>query len=137
VVKVARRGTSTRQNQSFNLGFALDELGIDVKKAGWDALEVGAEVLVADIKSRVPNTTGRAKGALRDSVTAKPNSARTKIIISANAKNKKGKMYGRLVEFWPGREHPFMYPAYDANRMKIRQSVIDAIREAVHRHAVP
>jgi len=129
---MARRG-STRQNQSFNLGFALNDLGVDVKKAGWDALTAGSEVLVSDIKSRIHNVSGK----LSDSVIAKPNSTGTKIIISANAKNEKGKMYGRLVEFWPGREHPFMYPAYDAHRGKIRQNVIDAIREAVHRHAVP
>ncbi len=126
------RRTSARQNQSFNVGFALDELGADVKKAGWDALVAGAEVLVSDIKSRIHNVSGK----LSDSVVAKPNSAGTKIVVSANAKNPKGKMYGRLVEFWPGREHPFMYPAYDANRNKIREDVIEKIRQAVRSRAV-
>ena len=129
---MARR-SSTRQNQNFNVGFALGELGADVKRAGWDALTAGSNVLVADIKSRIHNVSGK----LSDSVTAKPNRAGTKIIISANAKNPKGKMYGRLVEFWPGREHPFMYPAYDANRDKIKADVIEAIRRAVRELAVP
>jgi HK97 gp10 family phage protein len=123
---VARR-TSTRQNQNFNLGFALEELGINVKRAGFDALVAGANIIVADAKSRIHNVSGE----LSASVDWKPNRSGNKIVISANAKNKKGKMYGRLVEWWPGREHPFMYPAYDANRNKVREDIIEAIREAV------
>ena len=129
---MARR-TSTRQNQSFNLGFALEELGIDVKKAGLGALQAGAEVICADAKSRIHNISSD----LANSVTWKWNKLGNKIVISANAKNKKGKMYGRLVEFWPGREHPFMYPAYDANSKHIREDVIEKIRQAVQAHAVP
>lgn len=120
-----------RQNQNFNL--SLNELGAGVKKAGWDALVKGADDIVADAKSRIHNVSGD----LAASVMAKPNRAGTKIIISANAKNKKGKMYGRLVEFWPGREHPFMYPAYDAHRGRIRANVIEAIRQAVRVNAMP
>lgn len=121
-----------KQNQNFNLGFALDELGADIKKAGWETLEIGANIIMADMKSRIHNVSGD----LAASITARPNKSHTKIIISANAKNKKGKMYGRLVEFWPGREHPFMYPAYDAHSKQIREDIIESIREAIRKHAV-
>lgn len=124
---MARRG-----NQNFNRRLDLDSFGSDVSAAAKKALADGADIIVADAKSMVHDVSGDLKA----SIIAQPNSTGTKIIISANAKNKKGKMYGRLVEFWPGREHPFMYPAYAANRGKIRQSIIDAIREAVQRHGV-
>ena len=113
----------------------LKELGQDVCEAGLSALEDGAKIVVEDAKSRVPVETG----TLRDSIKYKKIGKGQKIRIVADAykKNKDGKKvyYGRLVEFSPKINKPFMYPALDAHRGEIRQNIIDAIREAVHKHA--
>ena len=113
----------------------LKELGQDVCDEALKALEDGAKIVVEDAKSRVPVETG----TLRDSIKYKKIGKGQKIRIVADAykNNKDGKKiyYGNLVEFSPKINKPFMYPALDAHRAEIRQKIIDAIREAVHKHA--
>ena len=113
----------------------LKELGENVCEESLKALEDGAKIVVEDAKSRVPVETG----TLRDSIKYKKIGKGQKIRIVADAykKNKDGKKvyYGNLVEFSPKINKPFMYPALDAHRAEIRQNIIDAIREAVHKHA--
>jgi len=46
-------------------------------------------------------------------------------------------MYAKIVEFRPGHEQPYLYPAYDAHRDQIKQNVIEAIQKAVRNRAVP
>lgn len=109
---------------------AILELGADVCNAAKKALAEGADAVVEDAKSRVPVRTGK----LRDSIHAVPNHDGTRIKVVADAKNDAGTPYGQYVEFWPGREHPFLYPALNAKYPEIRRNIIEAIREAVRAH---
>lgn len=108
----------------------LDVLDKEVVNRAKDALEEGADLVVDDAKSRVPVKTGK----LRDSIHYVVRKERTRIDVVANAKNK-GFPYGRIVEFSPKINQPFLFPAADANREKIKQLIIDAIRKGVD-HAV-
>lgn len=108
----------------------LLELGAEAVEAAKKALLDGAELIVRDAKILVPVRTGR----LRDSIRAEVEDKKVfRVKIVADARNERGIAYGKYVEFWPGREKPFLYPAYYANRDKIREMVADAVRKAVRR----
>lgn len=109
----------------------FEALGNDVTEAAKMALEDGAQIVVDEAKSRVPVKTG----ALRDSIHFKKLNKGTKIRIVADAKDRDGTEYGQYVEFSPLINEPFMYPAMDSRRAEVKQKIIDAIREAVHKHA--
>ncbi len=124
-----------RKKDNFTRGYfstgrslkALEELGPNVLQAAKIALAAGAEEIVKDAKSRVPVKTG----ALRDSIHAVPNRGGTAIKIRANAKSEDGQYYGQYVEFDPRINQPFLYPAFDAKKDKIRNDIIESIKGAV------
>lgn len=109
----------------------LREMGEHVVQAAKDALKQGADIVVADAKSRCPVRTGK----LRDSIQAEPNKSGTAYAISANAfsTDNRGRKYyyGARVEFDPAINKPFMYPAMDAHRDEIYSNVKDAISNAI------
>lgn len=115
----------------------LAELGEAAEIAAKDALAEGAEMLVQEAKSRCPIYDGRdkraIKGALRDSIHAirKNNGAKYRVVADAQAQD--GLYYGKIVEFSPRINKPFMYPAMDACRKDIQSLIIKAVREAIRR----
>ena len=104
----------------------LREMGEHVATAAKRALRNGAHVVVADAKSRVPVKTGK----LRDSIKVAANRDGTSYKISANAKNN-GYSYGKIVEYSPKINKPFLYPALNANRQRIRENIKEAARQAI------
>ena len=124
-----------KRRTNINLKDFFKELGADVEEAAKQALEEGAEIIVNDAKSRVAVDTGK----LRDSIHFKKLNKGIKIRIVADAykMDSKGRKiyYGNLVEFSPRINKPFMYPAMDGKRAEVKQKIIDAIREAVHKNA--
>lgn len=113
------------------------ELGEDVLKAAKAALADGAELIVEDAKSRCPVSNskylshrGLSAGELRDSIKAEPKKSGTIYKISANAQDNKGFYYGQVVEFSPRVNHPFLYPAMDANRAAVHDKIVAAIQQA-------
>lgn len=124
----------------------LKELGEHVLEAAKKALKEGADMVVKDAKSRCPAYEGHKKengqvyhwarakpGALRDSIQAEPNSKGTVYAISANAKNDAGYLYGQVLEFSPGINRPFLYPALEANKKAVTEAIAEAIRNAIKR----
>ena len=111
-----------RENQDFFK--ALPEKIIEKAK---QALAKGADEIVSDAKTRCPVKTGK----LRDSIHAEKQKDGMKYKIVADAKSEKGKneFYGKVVEYRPGGQ-PFIYPAIDANRKDIVDSIGNAISEA-------
>ena len=117
----------------------LQILGEHVVEAAKAALKRGVDEVVADAKSRCPVRSG----TLRDSIKAESNRDGTVYWISANAskeiKNPElaaesgdGRFYyGLVVEFSPKINRPFLYPALDAHRQEIRDSIDAAISRAV------
>lgn len=107
-------------------------MGEKVLAAAKAELKKGAEVVVADAKSRCPVRTGR----LRDSIKAVSNKDGTVYWITANAsvespKSPTGRFYyGANVEFSPKINKPFMYPALDAHRREIEDNIDAAISRA-------
>jgi HK97 gp10 family phage protein len=115
----------------------LRELGDYATKAAKDALADGAEIVMQEARNRCPVYKGNdnrvVKGALRDSIHAVKQKGGAKYKIVADAVSHDGIFYGKLVEFSPKINKPFMYPAMDARRDEVRNKIIDAVREALRR----
>jgi hypothetical protein len=122
---VARRGSRG------NFARALKEIGDAATEEAKKALAEGAEFVVWEAVSNIHNVSGDLAASIR----AIPMNNGAKIRIVADAEDKNGVEYGQYVEFWPGREHPFLYPAMDAHRDQIKRRVADAIKEAVRKNA--
>ena len=108
---------------------ALEEMyGTEVVETLRRQMEIEADRIVQNMKSRVPVRTGR----LRDSIRWRWNKNKTAIEILADAPNpKNGVKYGRFVEFSPRISKPFFYPAMDAHRESYREALKDALRKAI------
>ncbi|MBO5651181.1 MAG: HK97 gp10 family phage protein [Selenomonas sp.] len=115
----------------------LRELGENATKAAKSALADGIEIVMQEARNRCPVYKGNdnrvVKGALRDSIHAVKQKGGAKYKIIADATSHDGIFYGKLVEFSPAINKPFMYPAMDARRDEVRNKIIDAVREALHR----
>ncbi len=115
----------------------LRELGEEATKAAKSALADGVEIVIQEAKSRCPVYKGNdhrvVKGALRDSIHAVKQKGGAKYKIVADAQAQDGLYYGKIVEFSPAINKPFMYPALDARRDEVRNKIINAVREAVRR----
>lgn len=115
----------------------LRGMGEDVLQAAKAALAKGAEEVVAEAKSRCPVYKGKDRrvtpGALRDSIHAEKKSG-TFHRISAGAQAQDGTAYGKLVEFSPKINKPFLYPALDARRDGIRRGIVEAVKAALRRN---
>ena len=115
----------------------LKELGENATKAAKSALAEGAELVMQEARNRCPVYKGNdrrvVKGALRDSIHAVKLKGGAKYKIIADAVSHDGIFYGKLVEFSPKINKPFMYPAMDARRDEVRNKIIEAVREAVRR----
>ena len=114
---------------------ALREVGEHVLTAAKAELKKGAEIIVADAKSRCPVKTGR----LKESIKAESNRDGSVYWITANASVEEPKsptgrfFYGAVVEFSPKINKPFLYPALDAHRQEIYNSIDAAISKAANR----
>ena len=115
----------------------LRELGENATKAAKSALADGAEIVMQEARTRCPVYKGNdnrvVKGALRDSIHAVKQKGGAKYKIIADATSHDGIFYGKLVEFSPKINKPFMYPAMDARRDEVRNKIIDAVREVLRR----
>ena len=115
----------------------LRELGEAATAAAKSALADGAEIVIQEAKSRCPVYKGNdrrvVKEALRDSIHAVKLKGGAKYRIVADAKSHDGIFYGKLVEFSPKINKPFMYPAMDARRDEVRNKIVDAVREALRK----
>ena len=111
-----------------SLSALLQTIGEHAEKAAKKALSDGADRVVEDAKSRCPVMTG----ALRDSIHKEVMNGGTKIKIVADADND-GIFYGKIVEFSPKINRPFLYPAIDAARESIRDGIASAVREGLKR----
>ena len=115
----------------------LRELGEAATAAAKSALADGADIVVQEAKAMCPVYKGNdrrvVKGALRDSIHAVKQKGGAKYKIVADAKSHDGIFYGKLVEFSPTINKPFMYPAMDARRDEVRNRIVDAVREALRK----
>ena len=99
-------------------------------RAALQALDAGADKIVEDARTRCPVHSG----ALRASIHKEKREGGKRFRIVADAQSSTtGICYGRLVAFSPKINHPFLYPALDANRDAIRAAIRDAVRRAVER----
>lgn len=100
-----------------------------VSKTTKEALKECSEMLVQEAKSRCPVDSGR----LRDSIHAEKRKGGTKYQITADAKDDEGRYYGKVVEFSPKINKPFMYPAMDSLKEQIKDKLINAVRDGLKR----
>lgn len=115
----------------------LKELGTAAENAAKAALEEGADILVKEAKARCPVYDGDdprvVKGALRDSIHAEKEKGGKEYRIAADAQAQDGLFYGKMVEFSPKINKPFLYPAMEAKRKEIQQKMVAAVREAIRK----
>ena len=116
----------------------LKQLGENATIAAKIALAEGAEMVVAEAKSRCPVYDGKdkrvVKGALRDSIHAEKKKSGNEYRVVADAQSKDGLYYGTIVEYSPKINKPFLWPALDAKRDEVKQKIISAVRKAVRKH---
>ena len=115
----------------------LKELGENATEAAKSALAEGAELVMKEAKERCPVYTGNdrrvVKGALKESIHAVKQKGGAKYKIIADAVSHDGTFYGKLVQFSPAINQPFMYPALDAQRETVKKLIVEAVREAVRK----
>ena len=115
----------------------LKELGENATEAAKTALAEGVELVMKEAKERCPVYTGNdrrvVKGALKESIHAVKQKGGAKYKIIADAVSHDGIFYGKLVEFSPAINQPFMYPALDAQRETVKKLIVEAVREAVRK----
>ena len=115
----------------------LKELGEAAENAAIAALAEGADMVVKEAKQRCPVYEGDdyrvVKGALRDSIHAEKQKGGKEYKIIADAQAQDGLYYGKIVEFSPKINKPFLYPAMDAKRETVKKKIIDAVREAIRK----
>jgi HK97 gp10 family phage protein len=92
-----------------------------------EALKECSQMLVDEAKTRCPVDSGR----LRDSIHAEKKKGGTKYQVIADAKDEQGRYYGRIVEYSPKINKPFMYPAMDALKQQIKDKLITAVRDGL------
>lgn len=106
----------------------LKIMGEQASKAARKALSEGADMVVNEARERCPVRTGE----LRDSIHKEAKKQGQKVDVVADAEHG-GVYYGRLVEFSPRINRPFLYPAMDAKRQAVREHIAEAVREALKR----
>ena len=115
----------------------LKELGEAAENAAIAALAEGAEMVMKEAKQRCPVYEGDdyrvVKGALRDSIHAEKQKGGKEYRIVADAQAQDGLYYGKIVEFSPKINKPFLYPAMDAQREAVKKKIIEAVREAIRK----
>lgn len=115
----------------------LKQLGEKAENAAKAALAEGAEILVKEAKERCPVYEGDdyrvVKGALRDSIHAEKQKGGAAYKVIADAQAQDGLYYGKIVEFSPKINKPFMYPAMDAKQEEIQKKIVAAVREAIRK----
>ena len=112
-----------------SLSSVFQDIGERATRAAKEALSDGANMIVDDAKSRCPVRTGN----LKDSIHKEVNRAGTRIKVVADATDDNGFYYGKIVEFSPKVNKPFLYPALDAARNTIRENIANAVRESLKR----
>ena len=115
----------------------LKELGMAAENAAIAALAEGAEMVMKEAKQRCPVYEGDdyrvVKGALRDSIHAEKQKGGKEYRIVADAQAQDGLYYGKIVEFSPKINKPFLYPAMDIKREAVKKKIIEAVREAIRK----
>ena len=115
----------------------LKELGEAAENAAIAALAEGADMVMKEAKQRCPVYEGDdyrvVKGALRDSIHAEKQKGGKEYRIVADAQAQDGLYYGKIVEFSPKINKPFLYPAMDAKREAVKKKIIEAVREAIRK----
>ncbi len=105
----------------------LKQIGEKVSTTTKKALQECSKMLVNEAKSRCPVDSGR----LRDSIHAEKQKSGTRYKIVADAKDNEGRYYGRIVEYSPKINRPFMYPAMDSLKEQIKEKLINAVRDGL------
>lgn len=115
--------------QKFLDNSTLKMISEKVSKTTKEALKECSEMLVQEAKSRCPVDSGR----LRDSIHAEKRKGGTKYQVVADAKDNEGRYYGRIVEYSPKINRPFLYPAMDSLKEQIKEKLITAVRDGLKR----
>jgi trehalose utilization protein len=110
----------------------LKEIGEKIPEEVNNIYINGGNTILADAKSRIKSKSGKLAESGHLKQSGNKQLRKVQVVFDAEA-DRKGQpyKYGRIVEFRPGHEHPFLYPAYDAHSDKIREDALETIRDVV------
>ena len=106
----------------------LQVIGENIEIEAKEAINKGADMIINTAKTKINSKTGNLASSLKKKNIH--NGATVRVIADA-VSHKNNVAYASLVEFWPGREHPFLYNSYDEHVDEIKNSVIEAIRRGL------
>ena len=121
-----------RINTNKVLSQIAEEFGKDVRDAAVVALQKGANLISSTAKSLCPVETGTLKNSIHTEAKITDKNAKIKVIADGTDPN--GYCYARIVEFAPGRAHPFLIPARDQHAAEIRENAIDSMRQVIRKN---
>ena len=113
-------------NEINNIAATLRRRGMAIETATKEALLDGVKKIVRTAKFLAPVKTGK----LAESIHYEQEDSDKGLVfkISADAKNDKGKIYARIVEYDPRINRPFMYPAIERCKRGINENLKQALR---------
>lgn len=119
-----------RTNQN-NIKNMLELIGNNIKEETEKIINSGAERILSDAKARINDKTGKLSAS--GHIEEMKSKSKYRVMIVFDAKADDEYEYSKMVEFRPGHEHPFLYPAYDANIDSIREEILEAIKKATEK----
>lgn len=110
----------------------LKEIGKHVVVAAENVIKENADMLVEEMKRRVPVSSGNLRNSIHAERQRDDKDGFVQYRVVVDAQNEKGFKYAKIVEFSPKIQKPYMYPSFDALRGGMKENVIRKIQEAVH-----
>ena len=104
----------------------LRQRGRHIEQSAKIALRESVNEIVRQAKSLVPVDTGNLQRSIRP--IEENDGASFKIV--ADATNEQGKQYGRIVEFDPRINKPYLYPAIDVEKDNLNRRIAAHVRRS-------
>ena len=116
-----------KKNNNVSISTILHRYGDNAADAARKALKDNADMIARLAKEKCPVKTGK----LRDSIHVEVSKNGNKVAVVADAKDKNGVPYGRLVEFSPKINEPYIYPSLDETAEGRKNHIIAEIKKAL------
>ena len=116
-----------KKNNNVSISTILHRYGDNAADAARKALKDNADMIAKLAKEKCPVKTGK----LRDSIHVEVSNGGNKVAVVADAKDKNGVPYGRLVEFSPKINEPYIYPSLDETAEERKNHIIAEIKKAL------
>lgn len=114
---------------------ALQQADREIQKEIEDLISECAEIVFREADARAPILTGKSRNTLRIEVGKNNKGAFYANVVIGNGTGKEDPFYITFYELGTSRQapEPFMRPAFDKSKRKIRQHLIEGLRDVIAR----